>query len=59
MANNMGSTNHNLLFVCRFSPDGSKFVIGMYWYLADGATAKVYETDTGLLVDTFFGTKTK
>ena len=38
-----------------FSPDGSKFVIGMYWYLADGATAKVYETDTGLLVDTFSG----
>ena len=36
-----------------FSPDGSKFVIGMYWYLADGATAKVYETDTGLLVIPF------
>ena len=37
-----------------FSPDGSKFVIGMV-SLGDGATAKIYETDTGLLIDTFSG----
>ena len=38
-----------------FSPDGSKFVIGLFWYLADGATAKIYETNTGQLVDAFSG----
>ena len=38
-----------------FSPDGSKFVIGLFWYEADGATAKIYETTTGLLVDAFSG----
>ena len=38
-----------------FSPDGSKFVVGMYWFEADGATAKIYQTTTGLLVDAFSG----
>ena len=38
-----------------FAPDGSKFVIGLFWYEADGATAKIYETTTGLLIDAFSG----
>jgi WD40 repeat protein len=38
-----------------FSPDGSKFIVGMYWYEADGATAKIYETTSSLLVDAFSG----
>ena len=38
-----------------FAPDGSKFVIGLFWYEADGATAKIYQTTTGLLIDAFSG----
>ena len=38
-----------------FSPDGSKFIVGMYWYEADGATAKIYETTSSLLIDAFSG----
>ncbi|HII58810.1 MAG TPA: hypothetical protein HA328_07655, partial [Candidatus Poseidoniaceae archaeon] len=38
-----------------FSPDGSKFVVGLFWYEADGATAKIYQTTSSLLVDAFSG----
>ena len=38
-----------------FSTDGSQVVAGMYWYQADGNTARVYESDTGVQVDSFSG----
>jgi WD40 repeat protein len=33
-----------------FSHDSSQVVAGMYWYGADGNTAKVYQTDSGAFV---------
>jgi hypothetical protein len=38
-----------------FSSDGSQVISGMYWYQADGATARVYHSDTGTQVDSFSG----
>ena len=38
-----------------FSSDGSQVIAGMYWYGADGATARVYHSDTGNQVDSFSG----
>ena len=38
-----------------FSSDGSQVIAGMYWYQADGATARVYESNTGTQVDSFSG----
>ena len=38
-----------------FSHDGSQVAAGMYWYGADGNVAKVYDTDSGVLIDTFNG----
>ena len=38
-----------------FSSDGSQVIAGMYWYQADGATARVYQSDTGTQVDSFSG----
>jgi WD40 repeat protein len=36
-----------------FSHDGSQVAAGMYWYGSDGATARVYKSDTGVQVDAF------
>lgn len=36
-----------------FSPDGSQVVFGMGWYQTSGSTAFVYNTDSGLSVDSF------
>jgi len=36
-----------------FSPDGSQVVFGLGYYQASGSTAFVYQTDSGLGVDTF------
>ena len=36
-----------------FSNDGSQVIAGMYWYQADGATARVYQSYTGNQVDSF------
>ena len=38
-----------------FSSDSSQVIAGMYWYQTDGATARVYESDSGLQVDSFSG----
>ncbi|MDP6362807.1 MAG: hypothetical protein QF633_06210, partial [Candidatus Poseidoniaceae archaeon] len=38
-----------------FSHDGSQVAAGMYWYGSDGATARVYKSDTGVQVDSFNG----
>ena len=38
-----------------FSPDSSQVAAGLYWYGADGATAYIGETDTGLEVDKVTG----
>jgi WD40 repeat protein len=38
-----------------FSSDGSQVIAGMHWYQADGATARVYQSDTGTQVDSFSG----
>ena len=38
-----------------FSADSSQVISAMYWYQADGATARVYHTDTGNQVDSFSG----
>lgn len=38
-----------------FSHDSSQVAAGMYWYGADGNVAKVYQSDSGTLVDSFNG----
>ncbi len=38
-----------------FSSDGSQVIAGMYWYGADGATARVYQSYTSNQVDSFSG----
>ena len=38
-----------------FSHDSSQVVAGMYWYQTDGATAYVYQSNTGNQVDSFSG----
>ena len=38
-----------------FASDGSQVAVGMYWYGNDGASAYVYETDTGNQIDVFSG----
>ena len=38
-----------------FSSDSTQVVSGMYWYQSDGASAIVYESDTGTEVDRFSG----
>ena len=34
-----------------FSPDGTQVIFGFGWYAGDGATAKIYDIDTGNSVD--------
>ena len=38
-----------------FSGDSSQVIAGMYWYQADGATARVYFSNSGNQVDSFSG----
>ncbi|MBE54748.1 MAG: hypothetical protein CMB00_05905, partial [Euryarchaeota archaeon] len=42
-------------YATAFSSDGSQVIAGMSWYGADGATARVYHSDTGNQVDSFNG----
>ena len=38
-----------------FSSDSSQVISGMYWYQADGATARVYDSYSGTQIDSFNG----
>ena len=38
-----------------FSYDGTQVVAGMYWYGADGNTARVYDSNSGVQIDSFAG----
>ena len=38
-----------------FSSDGSQVVSGLYYYQADGATARVYQSDSGVQTDAISG----
>jgi len=38
-----------------FSHDSSQVAAGMYWYQADGNTARIYNSDTGVQIDAFSG----
>ena len=38
-----------------FSSDSTQIAVGMYWYQTDGATAYVYQVDTGSQVDSVSG----
>ncbi len=46
-------THTSSCYAVEFSPDGSQVVYGFSYYQASGSTAYVYETDSGLSVDSF------